>query len=49
MGFLGQPKGQEAYNILMENSILKIFGSVDDKFTPDFLNFDTCNQADTEI
>ena len=37
----GQPKVQEAYNIihfcpLMENSILKIFGSVDVKITPDF-------------
>ena len=35
----GQPKVQEAYNIiiflfLMENSILKIFGSVDVKITP---------------
>ena len=40
-GFFGQPKVQEAYNIifflfLMENSILKIFGSVDVKITPDF-------------
>ena len=40
MGFIGQPKVQEAYNIiffwfLMENSTLKIFGSVDVKFTPD--------------
>ena len=39
--FFGQPKKQEAYNIinfwfLMENSILKIFGSVDVKITPDF-------------
>ena len=37
----GLPKVQEAYNIinfwyLMENSILKIFGSMDVKITPDF-------------
>ena len=37
----GQSKVQEAYNIinflfLMENSILKIFGSVDDKISTDF-------------
>ena len=37
--FFGQPKVQEAYNIiifwfLMENSILKIFGSVDVKKSP---------------
>ena len=37
--FLGPPKVQEAYNIfnflfLMENSILKIFGSVDVKIIP---------------
>ena len=41
MGFIGQPKVQEAYNIiffwfLMENSIPKLFGSVDVKNTPDF-------------
>ena len=41
MDFLGPPKVQEAYNIifflfLMENSILKIFDSVDVKITPDF-------------
>ena len=41
VGFFGPPKVQEAYNIiffwfLMENSILKIFGSVDVKITPDF-------------
>ena len=40
-GFFGPPKVQEAYNIiffwfLMENSILKISGSVDVKTTPDF-------------
>jgi hypothetical protein len=40
-GFFGKLKLQEAYNIifflfLMENSILKIFGSVDVKITPDF-------------
>jgi hypothetical protein len=40
-GLFGQPKVLEAYNIiifrfLMENSILKIFGSVDVKITPDF-------------
>ena len=40
-GFFGLPKVQEAYNIinfwfLMENSILKFFGSVDVKITPDF-------------
>ena len=40
-GLFGQPKVQEAYNIinfrfLMENSILEIFGSVDVKITPDF-------------
>jgi hypothetical protein len=39
--FFGPPKEQEAYNIiflffLMENSILKTFGSMDDKITPDF-------------
>ena len=39
-GFFGQPKVQEAYNImifwfLMENNILKIFGSVDVKIAPD--------------
>jgi hypothetical protein len=39
--YFGQPKIQEAYNIInflisMENSILKIFGSVDVKITPDF-------------
>ena len=37
----GPPKVQEAYDIiifrfLMENSILKIFGSMDVKITPDF-------------
>ena len=40
--FFGPTKVQEAYNImifwfLMENSILKIFGSVDIKITPDFV------------
>jgi hypothetical protein len=40
-GFFGLTKVQEAYNIiflkiLMETSILKIFGSVDVKITPDF-------------
>ena len=42
-GFFGPTKVQEAYmyNIiiflfLMENSIVKIFGSVDVKITPDF-------------
>ena len=44
MGFFGQPKVQEAYNIiffkfLMENSILKIFGSMDTKITPDFCSY----------
>ena len=45
-GFFGPPKVQEAYNIifflfLMENSILKMFGSVDFKITPAF-----CSQAE---
>ena len=40
--FFGPSKGQEAYEIiffwfLMEDSILKIFGSIDVKITPDFL------------
>ena len=42
-GFFGPPKVQEAYTntlILMENNILKTFGSVDDKNTPDF-----CSQS----
>ena len=43
-GLFGQPKVQEAYNIinfwfLMENSILKIFGSMDVKITPDFCSY----------
>ena len=43
-GFFGQPKVQEAYNIiyflfLMENSILNIFGSLDVKITPDFCSY----------
>ena len=40
-GLFGLPKVQEVYNIinfgfLMENSILKIFGSMDVKITPVF-------------
>ena len=40
-GLFGQPKLQEAYNIIIlrfltENSIQKIFGSMDVKITPDF-------------
>ena len=43
-GFFGQPKVQEAYNIiffsfLMENRILKKFGSVDVKITPDICSY----------
>ena len=42
--FFGQPKVQEAYNIinfrfLMENSILTISDSVDVKITPDFCSY----------
>ena len=42
--FFGPPKVQEAYNIiiflfLMENSILKIFGSLDVKITPEFCSW----------
>ena len=45
-GFFGQPKVQEAYSImhlwfLMENSILRIFGSMDVKITTDFCSY--CN------
>ena len=41
-GLFGLPKVQEAYNILFflfltKNSILKIFGSMDVKITPDVL------------
>ena len=34
-GLFGQPNVREAYNILIENSILKIFGSMDVEITPD--------------
>ena len=53
-GFLGQPKVQETYKIinfwfLMENSILKIFGSLDVKITPWRLFLNQFSKADKEL